>query len=85
MILEITKNAEISMESYKVSPWAEHMRELLNTLGQMSREFIISCNESGELEVIAQATLAMRHIEDAHMRYWKAIQYDADGESIYKK
>jgi hypothetical protein len=36
-------------------------------------------------ECIAQSILAMRHLEDARMRYWKVIQYLNDWESIYDK
>lgn len=36
-------------------------------------------------EVIAQATLALRHIEDARMRYGKVIQYLWDWVSKYDK
>ena len=36
-------------------------------------------------EAIAQATLAMRHIEDARMRYGKVIQYLSDWVSNFDK
>lgn len=40
-----------------------------------------STNRQGE--VIAQLTLARRHLEDARMRLGKAIQYHGDGVSKY--
>ena len=36
-------------------------------------------------EVIANITLAYRHLEDARMRLGKALQADDDGVSIYDK
>jgi hypothetical protein len=36
-------------------------------------------------EVLAQTTLALRHIEDARMRLGKAIQHAGDGISINDK
>jgi hypothetical protein len=36
-------------------------------------------------EVMANLTLAVRHLEDARMRLGKAIQYSQDGVSIYDK
>ena len=36
-------------------------------------------------EVLAQITLALRHIEDARMRLGKTIQYSDDSISCYDK
>ena len=36
-------------------------------------------------EVIANLTLAYRHLEDCIMRLWKVIQADAWGVSVYDK
>jgi hypothetical protein len=36
-------------------------------------------------EMLAQAKLAVRHIEDARMRLGKVLQYSGDGVSIYDK
>lgn len=47
--------------------------------------------EAGEIdgfnksECIAQAMLALRHVEDARMRIGKVIQYATGGESVYDK
>ena len=70
----------------------EYFREVLKVLEEQARLYIDSLKNSEvsianepRWEQIAQATLAMRHIEDARMRYGKVIQYLGDGESIYDK
>ena len=66
-------------------------REELKELEERARNFTkaIKAQPSEDFgnksEVIAQATLAMRHIEDARMRYGKVIQYVWDGVSKYDK
>ena len=64
----------------------EDFRITLKLLEEQARDYI---NELKKIpwnwEAIAQATLAMRHIEDARMRYGKVIQYLADGVSIFDK
>ena len=63
------------------------MREELNTLEKCAREWIAQLKQVPGVdgEVFAQMTLALRHIEDARMRYGKAIQYLWDGISVYDK
>lgn len=60
-------------------------REELKNQEDKWREFIESLKKTWRWEVIAQATLAMRHLEDARMRYWKVIQYLWDGVSKFDK
>ena len=74
------------MGPFDATMLAEHMREVLKTLEINARQGIIDLkNNKADGEVIAQATLALRHIEDARMRYWKVIQYSWDGVSVYDK
>ena len=40
-------------------------------------------NQHGEMK--AQLMLAVRHLEDARMRFGKVLQYSGDGVSIYDK
>ena len=65
--------------------FAVEMRENLEHMEEKARTAISIAKKSGKGEVIAQATIALRHIEDARMRYGKVIQYDGDGESCYNK
>ena len=60
-------------------------RDKLNTIEKEAREFISRVKHTGNWEAIAQATLAMRHIEDARMRYGKVLQYLGDGVSKFDK
>lgn len=65
---------------------ATEMRARLQHLEDAARAYILDLKDNkADGEVIAQATLAMRHIEDARMRYGKVIQYLGDGVSIYDK
>lgn len=64
---------------------ANNLREKLQSLETYARNYIDSLKVLGNGEAIAQATLAMRHIEDARMRYGKVIQYLGDGVSVYDK
>ena len=70
---------------------ANHFRDTLKKLEKEAREYIedIKSRDTVEWqnkwETIAQATLAMRHLEDARMRYWKVIQYLWDWVSKYDK
>ena len=65
---------------------ANMMRSELELAEKSTRDRIEIMKRDGVLwEVIAQATLALRHIEDARMRYGKVIQYLGDGTSIYNK
>lgn len=55
---------------------ANKFRDNLLEIESTARFFIDKLKEEKVPgEVIAQATLAMRHIEDARMRYGKVIQY----------
>jgi hypothetical protein len=68
---------------------ATKFRDELLELEASAREFS-DFLKKGEVEwdkweCIAQSILAMRHLEDARMRYWKVIQYLNDWVSIYDK
>ena len=71
--------------------FAESMRNELKQLEDKARDYktqlsISDCHISWDKwEYIAQATIAIRHIEDARMRYWKVIQYLGDGVSKFDK
>lgn len=88
------------MASEPVSPMndpiqlAEEMRTFLKQAEEMARTyaeivkgpFCVPMYDKGE--VIADAMLALRHIEDARMRYGKCIQYadtTKNGESVYPR
>lgn len=70
---------------------AETMREDLKNLEEKARQYAevvksqncVPMHDKGE--VIAQCMLALRHIEDARMRYGKCIQYATTGESSFQK
>ena len=64
---------------------ANDLRKKLNDLESYARNYITDLKALWNWEAFAQATLAMRHIEDARMRYGKVIQYLGDGVSIYDK
>lgn len=69
---------------------AESLRESLKNTEEQARRYVQFIKDSQEdlhdkWECIAQAMLALRHIEDARMRFWKVIQYATTGESNYKK
>jgi len=70
---------------------ASDMREALKKLEEWSRAYtknikwLPSEDFWDKSECIAQSILAMRHIEDARMRYGKVIQYLNDWVSIYDK
>lgn len=57
------------------------VRDFVNTLKSAPEE-VEGFNKS---ECIAQAMLALRHVEDARMRIGKVIQYATGGESVYDK
>jgi len=73
--------------------WAEQMRNTLKFDEQQARALVKKLKDSTEElydkgEMIAQAMLALRHIEDARMRFGKVIQYadiDKKGESVYPR
>lgn len=70
---------------------AEAMRHHLKNIEEMARQYAevvksqncVPMHDKGE--VIAQCMLALRHIEDARMRYGKCIQYATTGESSFQK
>ncbi len=64
---------------------ANDLRERFAVLEQYARSYIDDLKKLWNWEAIAQATLAMRHIEDARMRYGKVIQYLWDWVSVYDK
>ena len=68
---------------YEALCW--EFRDELGNLEKKAREFILAVKHTWNGEAIAQATIAMRHIEDARMRYGKVLQYLGDGESIFDK
>lgn len=75
---------ELDVEAY-----SNELREDLKNIEKKAREFsnLLKTNNFSwdKWEVIAQSILALRHIEDARMRYGKVIQYYQDGVSIYDK
>ncbi len=67
---------------------ANLMREKLAEVEDLARSMDrVLCNKCSwsNWEVIAHARLALRHIEDARMRYGKVIQYSTDWVSVYDK
>lgn len=69
-----------------VEELSKEMRDRLLHLEEVARAYIQDLKDTKcEWEAIAQATLAMRHIEDARMRYGKVLQYLGDWVSIYNK
>lgn len=71
---------------------AEKFRETLGNAEKLMREYVdilkstnIPLTLHDRWECIAQAMLALRHTEDARMRFGKVIQYANTGESCYKK
>jgi len=65
---------------YTIIGYAEFMRSELKKMEEDARLFIAKIKKEETLlgnkwETIAQATLWMRHIEDARMKFWKVIQY----------
>lgn len=85
-------NPEATVESvHDPVVMAEAMREKLKEVEIMARQYTevvksqncVPMHDKGE--VIADAMLALRHIEDARMRYGKCIQYATTGESNYSK
>lgn len=78
---------------YTVENYAHFLREELKKLEKSARWFISKIKQENDedlgnkWETIAQATLWMRHIEDARMKYWKVIQYSnpENQESIFDK
>lgn len=64
-------------------------REALKKLEEIARLFSNNLKnadlEYNKWECIAQSILAIRHLEDARMRYWKVIQYLWDGVSKFDK
>ena len=73
------------MENITSVRYCEIMREELLVLEDKARNFLSIMRATDNIENIEQATLSLRHIEDARMRYWKSIQYLNDGISIYNK
>jgi len=74
------------MDHIDVNSFSDVMKSKLQKLEVEWRRFIDELKlQKKDWEVIAQATLAMRHIEDARMRYWKVIQYLWDWVSVFDK
>ena len=76
------------MHDTTVIAFSESFRTKLKLIEQEARDFIKFIKESQEElfdkgECIEDATLAMRHIEDARMRYGKVIQYATTWESNF--
>lgn len=70
--------------------WSELLRDRLKNIESEARRYVQFIKDSHEdlhdkWECIAQAMLALRHIEDARMRFGKVIQYATTGESNYHK
>ena len=71
--------------------YANELRDLLKEVETKARDFseLLKANVINiswdRWEVIANSILAIRHIEDARMRYWKVIQYSWNWVSIYDK
>lgn len=67
------------------------MRDKLKELEDLARSYSDLIKDTNfdewlnQWEVIAQSILAMRHIEDARMKYWKVIQYTTTWTSCYDK
>lgn len=69
---------------------SESLRDSLKNIEAQARRYVQFIKDSTEnlhdkSECIAQAMLAIRHIEDARMRFGKVIQYATTGESSYVK
>lgn len=70
---------------------AGELRESLKEEEAKVRAYVNEIKHSAEAEgfnqgeCIAQAMLALRHVEDARMRIGKVIQYADGGESVYDK
>jgi len=70
---------------------SNEIRETLKNEEATVRNFVDAIKGAPEAEgfnkgeCIAQAMLALRHIEDARMRVGKVIQYATGGESIFDK
>lgn len=84
---------EVTVESvHDPVVMAEALRADLKFIEEKARQYAevvksqncVPMHDKGE--VIAQAMLALRHIEDARMRYGKCIQYAQDGgTSLYPR
>lgn len=72
-----------------VEAYCNDFRSSLGDIEIGIRSFVKDMKESNvswdKWECIAQAMLALRHIEDARMRFGKCIQYSTDWISIYDK
>ena len=69
---------------------AESFRNILKWVEERARDYVAKLKEHNlpmhdKGEVIEDAMLALRHIEDARMRYGKCIQYATTWESNYQK
>jgi len=70
---------------------ATDLREALKNIEVSARGFSKQLKEPGakqgsdKWEVIANSILAIRHLEDARMRYWKVLQYLWDWVSKFDK
>jgi len=74
--------------------YSEQLRAKLKDFEKEVRSLVFICKQTSEetlfdkWEVIANAMLTLRHVEDARMRLGKVIQYsikENGGESCYKK
>lgn len=77
-------NSEVTSWDFNVNV-SNMMRDNLKEQEEIARSYLQSVQATWKAEAIDQARIAMRHIEDARMRYWKVIQYLWDGVSKYDK
>ncbi len=85
-MIPTTTNEILASQKMTVEEVAQDFRKRLLWLEQYAKNYIQDLKDTKcEWETIAQATLAMRHIEDARMRYGKVLQYLGDWVSIYNK
>lgn len=80
---------EAGIEGVDLVGIANVFRDEFSKLENDARTFTDKVKEADGIlnkwEVIAQSIIAMRHIEDARMRYWKVIQYMWNWVSKYDK
>lgn len=80
------------MEPLTFDEWCAKLRDECKSIEGDAREVLNNTELFGEQafhgqhnEIRAHLTLAVRHLEDARMRFGKALQYFGDGVSIYDK
>lgn len=85
------RNYQAETSWNKLNDLCSMMRSKLLELEDLSKSFtdlikMWEVKATNQWECIAQSILAMRHIEDARMRFWKVIQYwSEEQKSIYDK